>query len=225
MRYLILATLISCQTSLRKPTSTPITNPPNVGVLIVPTPLSQPNDTGHVSVGSISIGPEYPVADVKKIFTVKIENTNYTADQKVKLKKAEELIAKVFNSDKFKNRVLKHIHNKKIAFDSNNGLSNQQIHDKLFAGAESLIPAVNYQMDLKVSMYYKRNIVIGYTTPSSMIVNTNSKFHNGFEPCEIASNLSHEWVHKMGFGHNSATSYNSVPYAIGYLVGELCKEL
>ena len=224
----LLFNLYSCNSNKPEPTkpeptinpSSPTTEPTEIAV------DAQPSVDHNGGGGSTPIGPEYPVSRAKKIFTVKIEDTNYNAVQKANLKKAEEMLAKVMNSEEFKDRVINNVYNKKPpSYDSNNGLTNTQIYDKLFAGAESLLPAVNYQMDLKVTMYYKRGAVIGFTTPNSMIVNTNSKFHNYFTACDIAGNLSHEWTHKMGFDHLSAKSYNSVPYSIGYLVEELCNKI
>jgi hypothetical protein len=224
---LLLALLGSCNKTTVKPSPVPTTPVVTAPVEPVPAPVvidqSQPTDEGHVSVGSTPIGPEYPIKNPEKVFTVKIKATNYSVKQQAKLDKAMAAITKVANSPEWKNRVVNNTYNKKaVSFDSNNGLSNTQIFDKLFAGAEALIPAVNYQMDLTVTMYYKGNSVVGFTTPSSMIVNTNSKFHDQFDACEIAGNLYHEWTHKMGFDHASAKSYNSVPYSLGYAMRDFC---
>jgi hypothetical protein len=211
-----------------KPDTTTVSTPtpaPEAPVVVAAPPVvdSQPADITHSGQGSTPIGPEYPIKNPEKVFTAKIKATNYTAAQQAKLDKAMAAIEKVVNSPEWKNRVVNNTYNKKATpFDSNKGLSNEQIFEKLFAGAESLIPAVNYQMDLTVTMYYKSNSVVGYTTPSSMIVNTNSKFHDKFDACEISGNLYHEWTHKMGFDHASAKSYNSVPYSLGYAMRDFC---
>jgi hypothetical protein len=170
---------------------------------------------------STPIGPEYPVKDVKKVFTVKIVDLNYTPEQKEKLQEAENKLAEIFNSKEYALAVIY----RDPAFDSNNGLDNLQILNKLYAGAEALIPAVNYQMDLTVKMYNDTHSkVVGYTSPKSMIVYTNLKFHKKYTACEVASNLTHEWTHKMGFGHKTARSYNSVPYAHNEIIRKLCRQ-
>lgn len=171
---------------------------------------------GHSA--SVPIGPEYPVANVKKVFTVKITSTNYSPEQKAKLDKAAEAIAKIFNSPEFKAQVLARKY-------TSTKLSPPEIYEAIFRGAEALQPAVNYQMDLKVEMYFKRfTKVVGYTTPKSLIVYTNSKFHSYYSHCEIASNLSHEWMHKLGFAHSSASDSKSVPYTINEIIEQLCSK-
>lgn len=223
MRFLfLLALLLSCTTGQLPEGTKPVDIlGPTPEVVIVPeVPTVSTVDTGEASK---PIGEAYPIANAKKVFTVKIEALNYTEKQTANLVRASVLIAKIFNSQEYRDEVLGHVYKSKQNFDSSNGLSNAQIYEKLFAGAEALIPAINYQMDLKVSMYLKKySSVIGYTSAGIMIVYTNSKFHNSFGPCDIASNLTHEWTHKMGFGHLSASSYYSVPYAHSSLVDKLC---
>lgn len=166
------------------------------------------------------IGPEYPVANVSKVFTVRIKDTNYLPAQKVKLTQASVAIEKVFNSPEFKSKVVSR------SFDSNKGLGSSEIFDRLYRGAELLGPAVDYEMDLIVTMYNRRfSKVVGYTTPNSSVVFTNRKFHDSFSHCQVAANLTHEWSHKMGFDHKSASESNSVPYALGDIILELCQKL
>lgn len=178
--------------------------------------------TGEGHEASTPIGQEYPIKDAKQVFTVKITPTNYTQAQKDKLAKAEILLAKVMNSPEFKQAVLAHppfthlVKNKA-------GMTNQQIWEDIFRGAEALLPAVNYQMDLTVTMYFKMfSRVVGWTTPNSMIVNTHSKYHNTFTPCQVAGNLFHEWLHKMGYDHKDENDLSSVPYALGSLMVKHC---
>lgn len=171
-------------------------------------------ETHHVA--STPIGPEYPVANVKKVFTVKIVDTNYSPAQKLKLREAEAILAKIFNSEEYKKEILTR------KFTNTNGLTNAEIYEKLFAGAEALLPAVNYQMDLTVEMYYSRKSTVGYTYPNSLKVMTNSRFHNSYSACEVASNLAHEFTHKMTFGHSSARDKSSLPYSHNDIVKSLC---
>ncbi len=163
------------------------------------------------------VGNEFPVPTAKKIFTVKIVDLNYTAEQKAKLADAAKYIAILMNSQEFKKEILE-----RKKFTNNLGLTNAQIYDKLFKGAEALSPAENYQMDLKLKMYYSRKRTVGYTYATSLIVYTNSKFHNWYNACEVASNAVHEWGHKLGFQHSSASDSASVPYSLNDVVEKLC---
>jgi hypothetical protein len=80
-------------------------------------------------------------------------------------------------------------------------------------------------MDLKVKMYYSIKNTVGYTYPSDLIVYTNSKFHNSYDACNVASNLTHEWTHKMGFGHDMKWNRDrdyTVPYGHNSIIEKLC---
>lgn len=160
--------------------------------------------------------PETPISTIYK---TNITDTNYTPAQKDKLVKASEIIVKVYNSPEFKEAILNHEFEGKKSFDSNNGMSNEQIYEAIMAAEEGLVKGKNYQMDLTLTMYLKRlSKVVGYTYPTSNIVFTNYKFHNTYTPSQVAANLAHEHCHKLGFNHKSTKSDKSVPYAIGNLV-------
>lgn len=151
-------------------------------------------------------------------FKVDIIELNYNKIQKAKLEEAKKLLALVFNSQELRAKVAS-----RKAFTESQGLSNPLVLERILRGSEQLTPGDDYTMTLKVKMYYRRlTKVVGYTTPESLIVNTNSKFHDSFTPCQVAANLSHEWAHKLGFTHRSAADKDSVPYAIGDLVLEAC---
>lgn len=195
-----------------------------VGCSISSKDTAQLKDREHIGLLDDPAGPEYPIKNAEGVFTVVIRATNYTAEEKAKLVDAMELIRRIFNSVEYKQAVLSHTVNGVQTFDSNNGLTNLQIYEKLFGGAEALSPAVNYQMDLVVTMYYRPNSVIGYTTQNSNVVKTNRRFHSHFKPCRVASNLTHEWTHKMGFGHRSASEKGSVPYAHNTIIESLCEK-
>lgn len=164
------------------------------------------------------IGEVFPIKGARKVFTVVIKDTNYTAKQKEKLKQVDLLIEHIFNSQEFKDEVIKRKY-------TSTKLTSAQIYDKLFGGAEALEPALDYEMDLKVEMYYKRfSKVVGYTYPNTLTVWTNSKFHSWYSPCLIASNLVHEYSHKIGFDHYSASDWQSVPYQLNDIIEKLCEK-
>lgn len=235
MKYLLLllALLIIVSSCVYGPTpeapkspevevETPVEKVPDV--VEDPKPEIDQDDIEHTA--STPIGPEYPIKDAKKIFTVVIKDTNYFDYQKEKLKKASLVIAKIMNSEEFKKKVIDHTYQGKKTYVDNNGLTNEQIWEKVFAGAEALQPAINYQLDLTVTMYNKSySSVVGYTYPSDLKVYTNRKFHDKYGACDVAGNLFHEWTHKLGFGHSyeyTKSRESSVPYALGYLLEGLC---
>jgi len=150
-------------------------------------------------------------------FGVAIKDTNYSDLQKSKLTEAVKRLEDIFNSKEYKAELLK----RKLT--STNGKTNLEVFNHIMGGKEDLSKIANQQMDLTVEMYYKRfSKVIGYTTPSSLIVYTNKKFHDNYGACDVASNLGHEWTHKMGYGHLSASDWTSVPYQHSTLIRILC---
>jgi hypothetical protein len=159
--------------------------------------------------------PQVPSVETK--FTVKIEASNYTSGQAEKLARVEKEIERIFNSEEFKVEVL-------ISGPySSTTLSPEDIYEKLMKGAETLNPSENRQMDLEVEMYFKKYTkVVGYTYPGSNKVMTNSKFHDKYDHCRVASNLTHEWSHKLGFSHSSASDSRSVPYSLNRIIEKLC---
>jgi hypothetical protein len=147
----------------------------------------------------------------------------FDAESMKKLEKAFEVVEKVVNSEEFKNRILNFENSKKErAFASNEGLTNEQIFAIFMDGRENLQQETPGEMNYFVSLYNKRfSKVIGWTNPTINTININWKFFKNFKPNEVAGNLVHEWVHKIGFGHKSAAEHDSAPYAIGYIAREM----
>jgi hypothetical protein len=176
---------------------------------------------------SKSLEPVKPV-EVKPVFKVKIIDTNYTKPQKEKLLKAQDIIEKVVNSKEYKEMVLNHSFNNSKSFFENQNMTNSQIYNTLFLGEEKLNHSKNNQMDLTVTMYNSRfTSTVGYTYPDSMVVFTNLKYHQHFTPCRVASNLVHEWTHKIGFTHSLKWTKErdyTVPYAHNMIIESLCSK-
>jgi hypothetical protein len=144
-----------------------------------------------------------------------------------KLQAAFRVLEEVVNSEEFKDRILNFKNSKgERAFASNNGLSNEEIYEKFMEGRETLRPETVGEMNFDLKLYCRWwSRVIGYTTPTSNLININYKYFKNFKVNEVASNLAHEWVHKIGFDHRSAAEHDSAPYAIGYIVEELAAKL
>lgn len=157
---------------------------------------------------------------MKKQLSIKVHHTNnFTDEQLKKYIEAVRLTEIVLNSERFKKKLLE------LKFTSNKGMSNQEIYDLMMTGAETLEPVEDNEADVFITMYYKGNSVVGYTYPSTRETWVNSKFFNMYNHAEIGCNLVHEWFHKLGFDHRSASEHTSVPYAIGYLVEDCIEEL
>lgn len=152
--------------------------------------------------------------------------TAFTADQETKYNAAVAMVKKVVATEAFRTKVLNHTYNGVKTFVDNRGRTNAQIYQTILDAAESLQPAKNNTMDVGVKLYYENNSVVGYTNGSITYINVNTKFFNGYDVNEVAGNLFHEWLHKLGYGHDASATPSrpySVPYAIGYIVRTLGK--
>jgi hypothetical protein len=159
-------------------------------------------------------------------FETNIEMINFSSAEQEKMDHAIEIIKLVVATEEFKNRVLNHTFNGSKTFVDNGGYSNAQIYQMILDGAEKLSPYKNNTIDAEVELYYASTNVIGYTYPSSKRIWVNTKYFNSYTAAGVAHNLMHEWLHKLGFTHSSswtASRSSSVPYAIGYMVGEIGK--
>lgn len=141
--------------------------------------------------------------------------------QEKKMLDALRILRLVVATEEFRSKVLNHRYNGSKRFANNNGYSNAQIYQLILEGAEKLKPLKNNNVDMGVELYSANTNVIGYTYPNSTQIWVNTKYFNQYSAAGVAHNLMHEWLHKLGFGHDSEATARrpySVPYAIGYMV-------
>lgn len=150
---------------------------------------------------------------------------NFNKEQEEKVQKAVALIKKVISSDEFRDRVLSYTYNGKKGFFGNEGMTNEEVYQKILDGAEQMgNTSRNNIMDVELELYHQKTNTIGYTYPNTVRIWMNMKYFTRYTPIKVADNLMHEWMHKLGFTHATTWSESrdhSVPYAIGYLVEEL----
>jgi hypothetical protein len=155
---------------------------------------------------------------------VRMRVMNGTTEQQQKAVQAAVLLQSLIQTQEFKDRVISFVNAKrKLEFAESHGLSNIEIYEILMSGQEKLRPEKDYEWDFEVKFYTGRrwSRVVGYTYPNITYINCNTRFFDKAELWEIAGNYAHEYCHKLGFGHKNAKQYDSVPYAIGYIVEEL----
>ncbi len=180
-----------------------------------PTPPTPPTPPAPPSTG---------VPTAALTFDSNIELIQMTAAQEAKFDKAIEIVKSVVGTAEFRSKVLNHTYSGSKTFVNNNGLTNAQIYAKVLEAAEKLFPVKNNAMDMEVEMYTASTNVVGYTYSSSKRIWVNTKYFNQYTAAGVAGNLMHEWLHKVGFGHDSSATARrpySVPYAIGKMVRDI----
>lgn len=162
-------------------------------------------------------------------FKTKIKMISFYTDEKEKILKAAELIQQVIASEEFKEEILDHEFNGKKAFADNRGLSNRQIYQRIMNASEKLTPGKDHEMDLTLVAYLDEDAVtVGYTYPNTHKIWMNRKYFGRQNAAEVTTNMVHEWLHKLGFDHDSSPTPErrfSVPYSVGYIVRRLAQEL
>lgn len=172
-------------------------------------------------------GPGPDVPQEAALFDANLSLNEFDEKDEIKVLKAIEIIKTVIRTDEFRNRVLNFTYGGKKAFHDNDGLSNEEVYQKLLDGSETLKPEIDHEMDLELELYYSSRSTVGYTYANVLRIWMNTKYFDSYTPAEVAGNVFHEWTHKLGFGHSSSYSVSrdsSVPYALGYIMEELGKK-
>ena len=156
-------------------------------------------------------------------FDTNVKVYNMTPAQEKKIRQAEGKIKDVVSSEAFRTAILNHTYAGKKQFVDTK-LTNAQVYAKILQAAEIKYTSKNNRMDMGVKLYYENSNTVGFTTKAITYINCNTKYFNTFSPSQVAGNMTHEWLHKLGFEH--AVNYSkprdySVPYAIGALMRKL----
>lgn len=195
-------------------------------------PVTGDSDTGSGNGGSddgntSTPSPSPNVPALALSFSTNVELLNFSTTQAEKYNKAVELVKLVVATEEFRTRVLNYTYNGSKQYANNKGLTNAQIYQSVLDAAETLQPVKNNRMDLEVELYYENSTVVGYTNGSTTQIWVNTKYFNQYSENSVAGNLFHEWLHKLGYGHDSAATTarpHSVPYAVGYIMADIAQD-
>ncbi len=162
-------------------------------------------------------------------FGFNIRTHDMNIHQEEKISQSVELLRTVFSGPEFRKRILQHRYKGRKAYAHNKGLTNEQIYLKIMDGMEKLEKEKNNAMDVEIALFTDmESRVLGFTRTLTKKIWMNTKYFNEkTSPVETSAHLMHEWLHKLGFGHEKKRCENrkySVPYAIGYIVKELAEE-
>jgi hypothetical protein len=156
--------------------------------------------------------------------TINASLRDFGPEKEEKMRDALDRLKIIINSKVFKSRILNHEYQGEKTFVDNGGLTNEEIYEKLMIGAETLMPDEDEEVDVDITLYYKSNSTVGYTYPDTNRIWVNDKFFATFTLGKVAANVTHEWTHKIGFGHDfnrTAKRDFSVPYGVGTIIQEL----
>lgn len=158
--------------------------------------------------------------------------------QKEKLFKAINMLGEILNGEVFKKRVIGYLRNSNgereysknyLWSDVDNKLTNEDVYELIMNGDERIIPETIGEMNINVWQYrssWWTKHVVGYTNPSkSKWISVNSRHYNGYEIHEMVANITHEWMHLLGFLHGKNNTREEVPYVVGRIAGAIAKEI
>lgn len=205
--------------------STPVTTnptPTQPSVPVEPTPpvIEPPPAQGEPPVVTTPV-VEAPKDEYLLKMNIKFFGTAATAARKAKYEKAMLVFQKVVSSAEFKIKVLAFKYQQMTADPKKGG---QAIYDHILAANEKLQPIVDHEVDMEVEFYYANNSTVGYTYGNVKRIYVNTKFFDGYALPSVAANLIHEWLHKLGYGHDSASTARR-PYSVPYGVGGIMRSI
>lgn len=159
-----------------------------------------------------------------------IEGFDQYPEQLDKIHKSFDVIEAVINSQEFKERVVSYKGQSGKGYTESNNLSNQQVYDFLMTGkelinGEATQGEINFDLKRHYFGWYFNKKVVAETAPGvNNTVKLSQYFYSFFDVHQMAANLTHEWIHLMGFYHVNSKAKDSVPYAVGNIMGELAEK-
>jgi hypothetical protein len=168
---------------------------------------------------------------MRKIFRTNLKSSNFFTNDLIKLNKAVKYVEEFINSEEFEKIVLNYSYtdyddNKHTRFHYTT-FTNQEVLSIILSGSETLTPETDSEADIQIELdnSWTRN-VIGYTYPTTPTQWIYAKFFRNWSAEEIAGNIMHEYLHKLGFDHEYQYTFNrefSVNYALGYACEDYAK--
>lgn len=140
-----------------------------------------------------------------------IAHTTIEHDRNIK---AVQAVETTIASDCFKDKFL----SSELDESQTNGMNKEQVLNHLR----------NEKVTIELEMYKSIKSTVGYTYQDTERIWMNRKFHDRFTTCEVASNIAHEIIHKLGYGHDSKPTKRrpfSVPYMTGTILGQCCSDV
>lgn len=168
--------------------------------------------------------PTDPVPVEAMTFETRIHTEGMSVEQEMEVQKAAEIIRMVVGSQEFKDRILNHTVNGVKKFLNNNGLTNEEIYQKILEAAEEGNLTKDNVMELTLELIPEtsKSRIFRIFAGIKKIFYYLNLFQNT-TPAGIAQNLFQQWLGKIGFNAPEGTS-QSVQEAVAKIIGELGKK-
>lgn len=166
----------------------------------------------------------FPAAHATGIQVNLVESRGFEGERLSKLHRSLELLERVFASDPFRAEMLGFRFQGRPGFANADGLTNKQVLEHIHAAQESYHPVpdgiAQLYLNLYTPPYLRRWATVGYTYPDQADIFMNAYYFDSFREEQIAGNVAHEWMHKLGFDHDFRATTRR-PYSVPYAVGEM----
>jgi hypothetical protein len=163
------------------------------------------------------------------------EAKGFSSEELRKVRAAQQTLIKIFNNDKFKDRILKFTTDGIYRFYYRKSLlgnwidkpySNHDVYEKLTSGL--IVNKNDNKIELKLEMLPGGSIEqLGFTNPDTQRVYTYRNWFSTLSMAEYTSHLAHEWCHQLGFDHDKRPHEKtefSVPFGIGKITERIAWE-
>jgi hypothetical protein len=156
------------------------------------------------------------------LITMKVK---LSKSEQLKIIKSERLLELVVNSPEFKEEILKADFHGETSLWKNR--ANIEIYKHIMSGQETLRPEIDGVANVDLSVFnpnWKNKNVVGYTYMHVLTQWINRTYLRTRHYLYIASNILHEWGHKLGFQHDHKRTARR-PFSICYQLNVILKKL
>ena len=146
---------------------------------------------------------------------------NFTAKEKSRLEEARVKLEICVNHPSFKKRFFQADFSGETSQWKDR--RRMDIWNHFVSGAETLSPGVDHEADITQDIFnpnfWTRNVV-GYTYPNTATQWINRRMFKFWKLSRVASNILHEWGHKLGFDHDHKATKRR-PFSICYQLNDI----
>lgn len=193
----------------------PISEPP---VVTNPSPEPAPSPSPEL--------PPDPAETFKINITFGGDAKYNTESRREKYRKAIVLMKKVVATKEFRDRIFAHEYgsNDFAHMSTDPCKTDDCLYQHILDGNEKLSNTKDNEMDMEVRFYYSSSNTVGYTYAGVKYIYVNVRYFDSYALSSVCANMMHEWLHKLGYGHDSASTARR-PYSIPYAVGGITKSV